>query len=234
MIFKFRTMALAASSILMMGAAAQAADLYSPAPMPAYTGGWYFSGFGGANWLDSTTFDIQTSPPPITVINEYETGFVVGGAIGYDFGQAMGPLGMRFEAEISYRDNDVDIHRSGGNSFPESVGSTSALAGMGNLLFDLNTGSAFTIYGGGGLGVANVEFDGHGTAPGAVLMSDDDTVFAWQAIAGVGYEISPGWMLDVQYRYFNATGVSLTAVNGASSSTDYESHAVLGGIRIKF
>ena len=56
MISKLRTMALAASSILMMGAVAQAADLYTPAPapMPAYTGGWYFSGFGGANWLDNT------------------------------------------------------------------------------------------------------------------------------------------------------------------------------------
>jgi len=104
---------------------------------------------------------------------------------------------------------------------------------MGNILFDLNTGSPFTIYGGGGLGVAYVEFDGHGADPGTV-MNDDDTVFAWQAIAGMGYEISSNIVLDVQYRYFNASDVSLTSTTGPSSSTDYESHAVLGGIRFKF
>jgi len=68
-------------------------------------------------------------------------------------------------------------------------------------------------------------------------MNDDDTVFAWQAIAGVGYEVSPGWVLDVQYRYFNASDVSLTSTplaGSVSSSTDYESHAVVAGIRWSF
>ena len=87
---------------------------------------------------------------------------------------------------------------------------------------------------GGGIGVANVDFDGHGVTGPGVVMDDDDTVFAWQAIAGVGYEISSNIVLDVQYRYFNASDVSLTSVSGASSSADYESHAVLGGIRFKF
>ena len=233
MIKKFRTMALAASSILMVGAAAQAADLYTPMPepMPAYTGGWYFSAFGGANWLDSTAFGVF-SGDDFFIKNKYDTGFVVGGAIGYDFGQAMGPLGMRLEAEVSYRDNDVDKHTIDGVAQTPSNGSTSALAGMGNILFDLNTGSPFTVYGGGGVGVANVEFDGHGTI--ATLMDDDDTVFAWQAIAGVGYEISPGWIIDVQYRYFNASDASLANNDNDTSSIDYESHAVLGGVRIKF
>ena len=89
----------------MMGAAAQAADLYTPTPEPVlpYAGGWYFSAFGGANWLDDTSFDISQ-----VVSNKYDLGFVVGGAIGYDFGQAMGPLGMRLEAEVSYRNNIID------------------------------------------------------------------------------------------------------------------------------
>ena len=219
---------LAASSIVMMGASAQAADLYTPAP--AYTGGWYFSAFGGANWLNDTSFNVG-----FPLVNAYDTGYLVGGAIGYDMGPAMGPLGVRVEAELSYRDNDVKSHTNAdtGATLVNPVGSTSALAGMGNVLFDFNMGSAFTIYGGGGLGVANVEFDGHGTAGNLPIMDDGDTVFAWQAIAGIGYEISPGWMLDVQYRYFNASDVSLS--NGVTSSTtDYESHAVLGGIRLKF
>jgi OOP family OmpA-OmpF porin len=226
----------AIGALVMMSASAHAADLYSPAPMPAYAGGWYFSAFGGANWLDDTSFDVDLGGPG-TVVNSYDVGYVVGGAVGYDFGQAMGPLGLRLEAELSYRSNDVDTHTIVGVGQTDgAIGSTSALAGMGNILFDLNTGSPFSIYGGGGVGVANVEFDGHGPGAGAI-MNDDDTVFAWQAIAGIGYEISPGWVFDVQYRYFNAGDVSLTSLanSGAvSSSTDYESHAVLAGFRIKF
>ena len=106
---------------------------------------------------------------------------------------------------------------------------------MANLLFDINSGGPLSFYGGGGVGVANVDFDGHGTAGSGVVMDDDDTVFAWQAIAGVGFEISQSIVLDVQYRYFNAAGVSLTDITGIfNSSTDYQSHAVLGGIRFKF
>lgn len=235
MIRKFRTMALAASSILMMGAAAQAADLYTPMPepVPAYTGGWYFSAFGGANWLDDTSFEITQA-----VTNQYDPGFVVGGAIGYDFGQAMGPLGARLEAEVSYRNNTIDSHTIGAGApltGSDALGETSALAGMANLLFDINSGGPLSFYGGGGVGVANVDFDGHGTAGSGVVMDDDETVFAWQAIAGVGFEISQSIVLDVQYRYFNAAGVSLTDITGIfNSSTDYQSHAVLGGIRFKF
>jgi OOP family OmpA-OmpF porin len=230
---KMLKLSAAVSALFLMSGAAHSADLYTPPPMPAYTGGWYFSAFGGANWLDDTSFNIDPAGPAI-VDNDYDTGFVVGGAIGYDMGQAMGPFGLRFEAELSYRNNDVNSHSLGGQPLGGPFGSTSALAGMGNILFDLNTGSPFTIYGGGGLGVANVEFDGHGAAGPGTVMNDDDTVFAWQAIAGMGYEISSNIVLDVQYRYFNASDVSLTSVSGASSSTDYESHAVLGGIRFKF
>lgn len=243
MITKFRTMALAASSVLMMGATAQAADLYTPAPapMPDYTGGWYFSGFGGANWLDDTSFDIGSPDVPAPVANAYDTGYVVGGAIGYDMGPAMGPFGLRLEAELSYRDNEVKSHTvvNTGASLAGPFGSTSALAGMGNVLFDFNTGSPFTFYGGGGLGVAKIEFDNHGASSILInngrVLDDSDTVFAWQAIAGMGYEIAPNMVLDVQYRYFNASDVSLTPIGSPySSSTDYESHAVVGGIRFKF
>lgn len=238
---KLTKLVAAASALFLMGGAAQSADLYTPVPDPApvYTGGWYFSGFGGANWLDNTSFDVTLNQADDAIVNKYDTGFVVGGAIGYDLGQTMGPLGLRIEGELSYRNNDVKSHTStGGGAAPGPVGETSALAGMANILFDLNTGSPFSLYGGGGIGVAQVEFDNHGFGNGStIVMDDSDTVFAWQLIAGAGYEITPNMILDVQYRYFNAGDVSIepvSAVSRGASSTDYESHAVLGGIRFKF
>ena len=223
-------------AVLLAGGSAQAADIYAPEPAPAATPGWYFSGFGGANWVDSTDFDI-TAPVAANVVNAYDTGFVAGGAIGYDWGAISGPFGMRLEGEISYRGNDVASHNVGGggaNALGAALGETNVIAGMANMLFDLNTGSPFELYAGGGVGVANVDFDGHGIDGVGVVMNDDDTVFAWQLIAGVGFEIMPNMVLDVQYRYFRADDVSLTAVSGVSSTTDSESTAVGAGSRWSF
>lgn len=225
-------------AMFLAGGSAQAADLYAPEAAPVTQSGWYFSGFGGANWVNSTDFDI-TAPVAANVVNSYDTGFLAGGAIGYDLGSVSGPFGIRLEGEFSYRSNDVDSHNvggGGGNALGAALGETNVIAGMANVLFDLDTGSPFEFYGGGGIGVANVDFDGHGVdAVGVgVVMNDDDTVFAWQLIAGVGFEIMPNMIFDVQYRYFRADDVSLTAVSGASSSTDYESNAVVAGIRWSF
>lgn len=111
----FKMLSVAAGAMMLIGGSAKAADLYTPMPEPApvYTGGWYFSAFGGANWLDKTSFDID---PGVPVRNSYDTGYVVGGAVGYDFGQAMGPLGMRIEGEVSYRNNSVKSHAIDGGA----------------------------------------------------------------------------------------------------------------------
>ena len=225
----------AMGALMMMSGAAYSADLYTPMPEPApvYTGGWYFGAFGGANWLNKTSFDVDLAGLA-NVRNKYKTGYVVGGAFGYDFDRAMGPLGVRLEGELSYRRNGIDSHSIGGAVQPGSFGSTTAFAGMANLLFDIETGSPFSFYGGGGIGGAEVKFKNHGVAGPVTVVNDSSTKFAWQAIAGLGYEIAPGWTFDVQYRYFNVGDVSLTSNTGPSSKTSYKSHAVLGGIRWSF
>ena len=77
-------------------------------------------------------------------------------------------------------------------------------------------------------------FDGYGVDGVGVVVDHDDTVFAWQLIAGAGYEIMPGLVADLQYRYFRADGVSLTSeetFGSVSASTDYESHSAMIGFR---
>jgi opacity protein-like surface antigen len=231
--------AAAVVAVLAHAGAAQAADygIYSD-PMPSAPAGWYFSGFGGVNWLKDTVFDIDDGVIGIvSVDNDYDAGFVAGGAVGYDMGDMAGPVGLRLEAEFSYRDNDVKSHSVNGgppNELGAALGSTSVFAGMANMLFDVDTGTPISLYGGGGIGVANVAFDGHGVDGIGVVLDDDDTVFAWQLIAGAGYEIMPGLVADLQYRYFRADGVSLTSEDTfgpVSASTDYESQSVMMGLR---
>ena len=226
------TVAAAAALLAVSATGSGAADL-EPPPPTSYPSGLYLSVFGGGNWLDDTSFSIGAP----TVSNDYDTGFVFGGALGYDFGSLYGPVGVRLEGELSYRENDIDTHSVGGAGLAGSSGDTSAFAGMVNVLLDFDTGTSFTPYVGGGIGAANVDFDDHSTTATGIVMNDNDTRFAYQFIAGVGWEFSPSWVLDVQYRYFGVDNVKLTttaAGGGVTSKIDYESHAVTGGLRWNF
>ena len=61
--------------------------------------GMYVSGEIGASFLSNTESNM---PGVFTSEIKSDTGFRVGGALGYDFGK------FRAEGEISYRTNDTD------------------------------------------------------------------------------------------------------------------------------
>ncbi len=65
-------------------------------------------------------------------------------------------------------------------------------------------------------------------------MNDSDTSFAWNVTAGVGYELTRNVSLELSYRYLSFTNVGLVSVGTDASSTDVNSHQILGGVRVKF
>src|SRR5258708_15045176 len=90
---------------LVVGAALLAAlPFCAQAQTPLQPGGFYITAEGGANWLLNTSFTSTLNVAPLftgstTTNASFNTGFVVGGAIGYDF------LGPRIEAEGFYPEN---------------------------------------------------------------------------------------------------------------------------------
>jgi opacity protein-like surface antigen len=83
---------------------------------------------------------------------------------------------------------------------------------MGDLMYHLNTGTPFGIYGGAGLGAVNTNYESP-TAGGS------STVFGWQAIGGVEYKFSPQTSLFTEYRYQNAHDAN-TAVPGVGNTSN--------------
>ncbi len=78
-----------------------------------------------------------------------------------------------------------------------------------NAYFDIDTGTAFTPYVGGGLGVSfnYTDVTGRVTVPGAVITSGQsqyDTCFAWNVGAGVAYTFTENIAADVGYRFIGA------------------------------
>lgn len=203
--------------------------------------GFYLHGFAGANWLDDTTFSGSINGGQQTVDTDFDPGFGIGIAIGREIPQwSTDNIGTRIELELSYRDNDVDdINFTGNGPSPEAnvsgdISSTSLFA---NVLFDFKQQGKWTPYAGLGLGVTRSDLD-FSYGPG-VRVSDDDTNFATQLIAGVAYELNDSTALTLDGRYSRAFDVSAPrfAPNGALTGNiedDLDTFSLNVGVRFGF
>lgn len=223
------TAALLASAMIIP--AAHAADLPPPPPAPA---AWSFSVFGGASWLND--FDAGDDFGS-TLDFSYDTGFLVGGTLGYTFVDW-----ARTELEIAYAGYDLaSLSEDGGFPIGNNGGDLGVLTVMGNLWLGFNmlpvvgdpvnsvgAGLGFSPYFGGGLGVGFID----GTVDG--LLGDwdgSDTGLAWQVGAGVRWNFASNLGLDIGYRYRNVTSVSVFDNVG---SFDLSSNNVVVGLTFNF
>jgi OOP family OmpA-OmpF porin len=160
-------------------AAANAQSMFTPGPANP---GFYIGGEGGLNWLlNNNSYSMNT-------------GWAAGGKIGYDF------VGPRLELEGIYRQNNGTgfVNYSNGTGSFRS-GSINQISVMANALYDFFPGAVVTPYVGAGAGIAFVD---PSIAPGCTMCS---TQFAYQGIVGIGYNMAPGWRLDLDGRYYGTT-----------------------------
>lgn len=91
---------------------------------------------------------------------------------------------------------------------------------MGNLIYHLPTESAFSLYGGAGLGAVNTNIDNGLGAHGG------STVLGWQALGGVEYRASEQASLFAEYRYQNAHNVNAGGFGGVGNTSNNLSFGV--------
>lgn len=178
----------------------------------------------GATLLNDSSNDYNNFPLSFDL--EYDPGFNVGLAGGVDFGMA------RVEAELAYRQNDVDSLKAFGTSF-STGGDVSAWSLMVNGFWDIETSSPVTPYLGGGIGVATVSMNDV-TGDGSPFVDDDDTVLAYQFGVGAAFDLNSLLALDVGYRYFATLDPEFTDVDGDTFESEYGSHNINLGVRFKF
>lgn len=113
-----------------------------------------------------------------------------------------------------------------------------------NAYYDIETGTPFTPYVGGGLGVAIIDADGKlkvsvdGDTEYDESASNTETNFAFNLAAGVGYDVNDNFTLDLGYRYADfgegKTGdVGFDPV-GIKGEARVVAHEVLFGLRYMF
>ncbi len=160
----------------------------------------------------------------------FDTGFVVGGAIGYRLFD-----NLRAEANLRYRKADVDKVTSGAVTL-KGVGDVGILTLMANVYVDFDFGYAIKPYIGGGIGIGFVDVD-KGSS-NILIVDDNETEFAWNLMAGASYRVFENADLTFGYRYLGTTDLKLeaTRVGFGSSKLNAEIavHEVLFGLRYGF
>lgn len=219
---------------MLFGGTARAADLpqesFQAAPPPTL-GSFYIAVRGGLNFLEDNDFGVLGT----TVETDYDVGYGLFGAIGYDTGDIWTLGKFRLEGEIGFRHNDVDSHNVGGVNVTGGAadGDVYQYSFMANLYHDFLPGATFRPYVGFGLGYAEADADGF-AANGVTVLNDSDGDFAYQLMAGASWQFAPQWTLEAEYRYFATDSISLQAVDGTTSTVDFDNHSALVGLRFGF
>jgi opacity protein-like surface antigen len=221
--------------LVMLASAILLASVASAAGAPYYPMQPYFSVHVGGTWLQDADV-VYDNPIFFDDELEFDSGFNVGAAFGYDYGLT------RLEIELAHRQNDVDSINSGGFAF-KADGDFSATSVMLNGYWDFETGSTVVPYIGGGIGFANVSAN-NVRSFGVEFVDDDDNVFAYQLAAGIAFALNPALTLDLGYRFFGTSDPEFDLTPQPNPDpldpttrqfeTEFNSHNVSLGLRMNF
>lgn len=142
--------------------------------------GFYADSFGGGVFAQNAFARVADPLLPASINSHinYDVGWLAGAAGGYEL-----PLGLAFEGEFTFRQNDIDRIASSEAFF--TGGDMHSFAMMANGYYRLHNRTPFTPYIGGGVGEVVVVMNN--TRPVGVSGSfgGTDAVFAYQAIGGI-------------------------------------------------
>jgi OmpA-OmpF porin, OOP family len=139
---------------------------------------------------------------------QFNAGYNVGVRGGYQLGS------WRFEEEYSYRRNNVAAYGVVGDITNGVSGNRHTHSIMTNVLYDFAAGWPVTPHIGVGIGAMDV-FDGLKIPSRRLVFNDNSWQFAYQAIAGLRYDINPVLALDLDYRYLATTESTFKIPNTA-------------------
>ncbi len=168
----------------------------------------------------------------------FDPGFSGSLAVGY---HVLDPLRVELEAVAGVSDIDDSgplsqqaqqrVARNRQLS-PEDVagqGDTVTMGGFVNGAYDIDTGTAFTPYIGGGLGVLRIDAE-----YGAFGADDTDVMPAYQVLTGVSWHVVRQTALTLGYHYRRTIGEAEFDSPGGKVKTDYGSHGFQIGLRYRF
>ena len=236
-------------------------------------GSWYVGLNAPVMFIDdtesTTTGSMVFGQPPASIpyramaTSEHRTGFKVAGVLGYELGG-----GLRVEGELFFARAEIDRLTYRGVSSPAVAeppmrvnipisGTADQFGGLANVWYDIDTGTEWIPYVGGGIGFLRVDqgeldYDANALAqsivariaPGVTLppgfvpeISTVDTTFVYHFGAGLGYPLTDSVTLQAGYRFQIGSDLGFDARNRMGKvevETDMRIHFLEIGLRYRF
>lgn len=183
--------------------------------------GWYSALFGGYAYLPN---NLSTFNSELYFSNSsYNSGYNVGGRFGYKSNP------MRYEGELTYINADAAQFKVNNIRQTNITGFNSTTALMANVYYDFpELISTIEPFIGLGMGFAWVDTRLiNQTAFNYIKFSGSDIVFAYQATAGLTYNFSEKFSLDVAYRYLGTSNVEYLGDN-------FQANLITAGVTYRF
>lgn len=205
--------------------------------------GFYLGLQGGANWVDDQDFKVYGAEiVPILDLGlladgtristiEYDVGYLGGVVLGYGLSN-----GLRFEIDLAQRENDADLQKDLNREPNKDNGDITVRGVMGNVWLDLFKQGSVHPYIGGGYGLVQLKIDDPSFRDSPQRKQDDD-VGAWQAGAGLGFDLSPHWTLSIDYRYLDSERGKFNFLENnpdTHSKADYQAQSAMATLRYYF
>lgn len=175
--------------------------------------GLYFKADAGGNWTeDADLKEFFGAVTPGSKIS-FDAGPRFGLTAGYDVLEFLG-----FEAQLGFMENEISSITDASELDARFI----SIPFMANARVHLPTYFRVSPYAGAGVGGASSILDADRiTINGTSLEgSDVDTVFAWQAFAGLRFYITQHMGLSFEYRYFESDGAKWRADFAFGTDTD--------------
>jgi opacity protein-like surface antigen len=248
-------LAFAGAATALFTTAASAAD-FPATPMPAAVAdvsGWYLRGdIGMTNQQVKTLDNVLFPQTPGLVLRDknFEAGMLFGLGAGYKLNNW-----FRFDVTGEYRGetgfHGLDTWNDGAARFNNYTAKKSEWLVLANAYLDLGTWWCITPFIGAGVGWSSVTIhsfrdagiDGGGVPTMAYADAASKSNFAWALHAGLAYEVTKTFTVEMAYRYVNlgsGTTGDIIAYDGTNNFNnpmkfkDITSHDLKFGVRWMF
>jgi opacity protein-like surface antigen len=134
-----------------------------------------------------------------------------GGHAGVDSGFNIGARAGTYLETLPGFSVDVDYFHNEGDYIGTNVGHSSN-SYMADLTYHLDTGTPWSIYGGGGVGAVTTSLDG--------AQFGDSTVFGWQLLGGAEYRLNDMTSMFAEYRYQNAHNANVDSIRNVGNTSN--------------
>jgi opacity protein-like surface antigen len=192
---------------------------------------------GASGTINCGSFQWETT-------QDYDPGFVGSAALGYRIAD-----NFRLEGELLYQNNEngqgestitSNFYGRPKKSEPSAFfdsGERERIAYLLNGYYDFKNGTPFTPYITAGMGGYHLRLKSQDVS------TENDLDFAWQAGAGINYQLNDQISFDLKYRYFGGADAQFdtrfigNSPNSETVTSDYYDvgeHQILAGIRVGF